>query len=289
MRRVHFPFYLLTGAPSSARSTLTLARTRTRTLTGASSSARSSTPRVFPRRRASTSTGCSWRTPRSAWVASREGRLSQHLTLTPTLPHTPILHLTLTLSLSLTRPADVKKLSWFDGLDWKAQYDKTLPAPHVPTIKSATDDSNFDEFEEERHGQSAPLAVPRLGFCASSGRARRLWAARHSQEEAGPLGAQPLPRVLELTASKVAHFAAFDHTGRGHPAVHQGQLQEERPQLRRVLRQLGREGLSSLSELGRPHPSSLHWVGPSRGRDLGESRQQPVEGSKRGMSDESTV
>ena len=42
-------------------------------------------------------------------------------------------------------PADVKKLSWFDGLDWKAQYDKTLPAPHVPSIKSATDDSNFDE------------------------------------------------------------------------------------------------------------------------------------------------
>jgi len=46
-------------------------------------------------------------------------------------------------------PADVKKLSWFDGLDWKAQYDKTLPAPHVPSIKSATDDSNFDEFEDE--------------------------------------------------------------------------------------------------------------------------------------------
>ena len=53
------------------------------------------------------------------------------------------------MSLSLPRPADVKKLSWFDGLDWKAQYDKTLPAPHVPSIKSATDDSNFDEFEDE--------------------------------------------------------------------------------------------------------------------------------------------
>ena len=41
---------------------------------------------------------------------------------------------------------------------------------------------------------SAPLPPP--------GRAWRLWAARHSQEEADPLGAQPLPRVLELAASE---------------------------------------------------------------------------------------
>ena len=32
--------------------------------------------------------------------------------------------------------------------------------------------------------------VPQLGSCASSGRAWRLWAARHSREEAGPLGAR---------------------------------------------------------------------------------------------------
>ena len=50
------------------------------------------------------------------------------------------------------------------------------------------------------------LAAPQLGSCASSGRAWRLWAARHSQEEAGPLGAQPVPRVLELAASKAADF-----------------------------------------------------------------------------------
>ena len=43
-----------------------------------------------------------------------------------------------------------------------------------------------------------PLAVPQLGSCASPGRAWRLWAARRSQEVAGPLGAQPLPRVLKL-------------------------------------------------------------------------------------------
>ena len=56
-------------------------------------------------------------------------------------------------------------------------------------------------------------AVPQLGSCASSGRAWRLRAARYSQEEAGPLGAQPLPRVLERSASKAAHLTAFEHPG----------------------------------------------------------------------------
>ena len=54
-----------------------------------------------------------------------------------------------------------------------------------------------------------PLAAPQLGSCASSGRAWRLWAARHSQEEAQPLGAQPLPRVLEPTASQAADPTSF--------------------------------------------------------------------------------
>ena len=53
-----------------------------------------------------------------------------------------------------------------------------------------------------------PLAAPQLGSCASSGRAWRLWAARHSQEEASPPGAQPLPRVLELAACKAADVPA---------------------------------------------------------------------------------
>ena len=39
-----------------------------------------------------------------------------------------------------------------------------------------------------------PLAVPHLAPCASSARAWRLWAARHSQGEAQPLGAPPPPR-----------------------------------------------------------------------------------------------
>jgi hypothetical protein len=61
-------------------------------------------------------------------------------------------------------------------------------------------------IKEAPHGQSASLAVPELGACASSGGAWRLWAARHSQEAAGPQGAQPLPRVLEPATSKAAHF-----------------------------------------------------------------------------------
>ena len=58
-----------------------------------------------------------------------------------------------------------------------------------------------------------PWAVPQLGSCASSGRASRRWAARHSQEEAGPLGAQPSPRVLKRAASKAADVTAFDLAG----------------------------------------------------------------------------
>ena len=59
-----------------------------------------------------------------------------------------------------------------------------------------------------KHGQSGVLAAPQLGSCASSGRAWRLWAARHAQEEAGPLGARPLPSLLEPAASEAAHFTA---------------------------------------------------------------------------------
>ena len=56
-------------------------------------------------------------------------------------------------------------------------------------------------------------AVPRLGSCASSGRAWRLWAAWRSNEEASPLSALPLPRLLEPAASKAADFTAVDHPG----------------------------------------------------------------------------
>ena len=61
--------------------------------------------------------------------------------------------------------------------------------------------------------KAPPLAMPQLSSCASPGRGWQLWAAQHSQEEARPLGAQPLPRVLELAASKTAHFTAVDPSG----------------------------------------------------------------------------
>ena len=48
------------------------------------------------------------------------------------------------------------------------------------------------------------LAAPQLGSCASSGRAWRPRAARHSRGGPQPLGAQPPSRVLERAASKAA-------------------------------------------------------------------------------------
>ena len=49
--------------------------------------------------------------------------------------------------------------------------------------------------------QSPPLAVPQLGSSL------RLLTGL----PAGPLGTQPLPRVLERAGSNAAHFFAFDH------------------------------------------------------------------------------
>eukprot|EP00964_Phaeocystis_antarctica_P008330 scaffold4489_cov30-Phaeocystis_antarctica.AAC.1 len=51
-----------------------------------------------------------------------------------------------------------------------------------------------------------PSPKPNPSPRSKSGQCR---AAQHSQAEAGPLGAQPLPRVLELAACKAADFAAF--------------------------------------------------------------------------------
>ena len=73
------------------------------------------------------------------------------------------------------------------------------------------------------HAQSVatPLAAPQRGSCASSRRAWRLQAARHSQGEAGLPGGQPPPRLLEPAAPQTAPQAApqaadapaFDHAG----------------------------------------------------------------------------
>ena len=83
-------------------------------------------------------------------------------------------------------------------------------APHCPpwlrrqVRRSTTSGSR----QARQHGQSSPLAGPQLGSCASAGRAWRLRAARHSQGETQPLGAQPPPRSLKWSTSKVADSAA---------------------------------------------------------------------------------
>ena len=62
------------------------------------------------------------------------------------------------------------------------------------------------------HGNTPPWAVPELGSCASSERAWRLWAALGGwllpRRPTRPLGANPLPRVLQPAAIKVASSAA---------------------------------------------------------------------------------
>ena len=44
---------------------------------------------------------------------------------------------------------DVRNHPWFKNIDWKALLEKKIPAPFIPKIKSATDDSNFQEFDDE--------------------------------------------------------------------------------------------------------------------------------------------
>ena len=66
-------------------------------------------------------------------------------------------------------------------------------------------------------GQSPPLAGPQLApLRLLRARLVALAGSTHSQGEPRPLGTQPLPRVLELAASKAASFTAFDHVGTDH-------------------------------------------------------------------------
>ena len=78
----------------------------------------------------------------------------------------------------------------------------------------------YSSSAARQHGQSGPLALPRLASCASSGHAWRLWAARHSQGEVSPLSAQPPPRMLEPAASTGADSTAVDHSGAARAMVH---------------------------------------------------------------------
>ena len=66
-----------------------------------------------------------------------------------------------------------------------------------------------------QHGQSAPLgSAPARLLCLARARLAALAGSTHSQDEASPLGAQPLPRVLEVAASEAAHFPAVDPSRR---------------------------------------------------------------------------
>ena len=97
-----------------------------------------------------------------------------------------------------------------------------IPSPNqvnkyleLHNLEAILADAVNDAVTARPHGQSAPL---------SSAPARHLRLLRahlsilsgvHSQEETGPLGTQPLPRVLERAASKAADSNAFHHPGPG--------------------------------------------------------------------------
>ena len=55
---------------------------------------------------------------------------------------------------------DVRQHPWYQGLDFRALESKQLPAPYVPKIKSATDDSNFQFYEDDgirNYPQESPV------------------------------------------------------------------------------------------------------------------------------------
>ena len=56
-------------------------------------------------------------------------------------------------------------------------------------------------FVAGQHGQSAVLAAPQLGSCASSGRAWWLWAARYSQKKSQTTGCPAT--ALDVRASRL--------------------------------------------------------------------------------------
>ena len=64
-----------------------------------------------------------------------------------------------------------------------------------------------------QHGRSAPLAVPQLGFCASSGRAWRLWATRTPRKRPTHWAPSHCLGCSSEPPPKPADFTACDHAG----------------------------------------------------------------------------
>ena len=151
--------------------------------------------------------------------------LAPAIALTLALALALALALTLTLILALTVSApgfdgDLLSREAFGAVLAIAELGADETAAAAPDYLSAVAAPFASSEAVAQHGQSAALAVPQLGSCASSGRAWQPWAARLPQEEVSPLGAQPLPRLLELAASKATDFTASDHSGGGLPLMH---------------------------------------------------------------------
>jgi hypothetical protein len=82
-------------------------------------------------------------------------------------------------------------------------------------------DSLIDKIGAAARSKVPPLAAPQLGSCASSGRARRLWAAQRSQGRGRSTGrpaaaptAPAAPGARAIPTSKAADFTAVEHAGR---------------------------------------------------------------------------
>ena len=95
-----------------------------------------------------------------------------------------------------------ERTNWLGVAIADDSFGKALLAAGVPeeTIKKWSSDPQvtYDAETAKSTGRAArskrsPWAAPQLAPRASSGRARRLRAAQHSQGEAGPPGAQPPP------------------------------------------------------------------------------------------------
>ena len=71
---------------------------------------------------------------------------------------------------------------------------------------------DLHRLSEQKHGTHGIAAWSKCPLGSARGRLPRLLRA-HLVALAGPMDAQSLPRVIELAASKVAHFPAFDHSG----------------------------------------------------------------------------
>ena len=84
---------------------------------------------------------------------------------------------------------------------------RRAPAARVPISSPTTSTGSKTTSVTWRSSSMAkrnPLAVPELGSCATTGRARWLWAASTLPIGEGPLDASPLPQLLESATSKAA-------------------------------------------------------------------------------------